>query len=377
LEKILKHIILPVVFALFLVLPIVNRYTGWPMDIENSENRALAEKPIFDLCDLEPFPVKFDSFFNDHFPLRNYSIAKLSEIKSIHFGISPLPDKVIIGKQGWLFMKVNDYETYMGRDTLSYIEIRRLAREILRRSNYLKALNCKYYYVLVPTKFSVYPEYLPGYFAMNKPHTLTDQIKEVFTKSGIAVIDLREELKKSKSELLNGEDLFLKSDNHWNGMGGYAASYAIINRLRQDFPVIQPPLPLDSFNIIREKSKGGNLATIINLRDKYTEKQVWLRCKSRAVSNGIKKGYTSPPDFSGEFELVKRCNADNKLKLLVIRDSFGDALVPVLSTAFHESVYVFDKWENGLNEDIVNTEKPDIFIQMPIESLADNIWKKL
>ena len=376
-EKAIKHIILPVIFALVLISPLINWYTGLMKDIECSENRALAIRPKFDINNPDPFPAQFDSFFNDHFPLRNYSIAKLSEVKSINFGISPLPDKVIIGKGGWLYMTMNDYKTYMGRDTLSYIDIHKLAREILRRANFLKTRNCKYYYVLVPTKFSVYPEYLPAYFSLNKPNTLTDQIKEVFTKVGINVIDLRYELIKAKSDLIKEGNLYMKSDNHWNGLGGYVAGCAIINRIRQDFPNIAEPLPLDSFNIIRKKSIGGNLATMLNLQLKFSETQVKLVCKSRKITIGIKKGYPIPSDFSDEFETVRQCKEGSKLKILVIRDSFGDAIVPVLSTSFQTSVYIFDKWEHGLNQEIVGTEKPDIFIQMPIESLAENIWKEI
>lgn len=376
-EKILKHIILPVLFGLILIFPLVNWNTGWLKDIGSSENRTLAKEPKFNLFDPNPYPTKFDSFFNDHFPLRNYFIAKLSEIKIMYLGISPLPEKVIIGKNGWMFMTMNDYETHIGRDTLSYVGIRQFTREIIRRSNFLKLRNCKYYYVIVPTKYSIYPEYLPGYFKLAKYYTLSDQIKDALSKAGIAVIDLRDELIKSKAGDLKGEDLFLKSDNHWNGMGGYAASCAIINRIRDDFSTVAPPLPLDSFDIYRRESMGGNLAHMINLQDKFIDKQVKLICKSRKVTYGIKKGYKIPPDFSAEFEIVKQCNAGSRLKAMIIRDSFGDEMIPVFSANFYQSIYIFDKWAYGLNEEIVNSEKPDIFIQMPIESLADNIWKNL
>ena len=59
-------------------------------------------------------------------------------------------------------------------------------------------------------------------------------------------------------------------------------------------------------------------------------------------------------------------------KILVIRDSFGDQLIPFLKEPFSESVFIFDGWDYGLNKEIIETVKPDIVIFLGLETHIEN-----
>ena len=62
-------------------------------------------------------------------------------------------------------------------------------------------------------------------------------------------------------------------------------------------------------------------------------------------------------------------------KLLLIRHSLGFSLIPFLSEHFSESVYIFDGWHHESNKEIVLNEKPDIYIQLVLESYIPSIYK--
>ena len=85
---------------------------------------------------------------------------------------------------------------------------------------------------------------------------------------------------------------------------------------------------------------------------------------------GKKRNYSSPEKFSlkAEYEVVNTTDNDSLPKLMIIRDSFARTVIPYLSEHFSESICIFDKWHHDLNEEIVLKEKPDIFIQLILES---------
>jgi hypothetical protein len=63
------------------------------------------------------------------------------------------------------------------------------------------------------------------------------------------------------------------------------------------------------------------------------------------------------------------------LRILIIRDSFGDHLVPFISEIFDESVFIFDGWRYELNDSIVEIVKPDIVIYLGLETHIKNFTK--
>ena len=67
--------------------------------------------------------------------------------------------------------------------------------------------------------------------------------------------------------------------------------------------------------------------------------------------------------------MVYRNASDTTLpRILFIRDSFGDLLIPFLKEPFSESVFIFDGWNYGLNKKIIETVKPDIVIFLGLET---------
>ncbi len=371
-KKLITYRFLPVVFVILLIIPGINSIFKIVSDSENLENRKLSELPEFIVARLDPFPNAYEDYYNDHFFMRNLMNSLWSEFSIKYLKKSPSP-KSIIGKNGWLYMTESELDSYLAKNLFTAQQLDSFVNEIKKRVNYLSSVGTKYYFVVAPTKYSIYPEYLPSLYQVKKRFTRTDQIINALSNiRDVNIIDLRKSLLKHKQEY----EVFRRTDNHWNSFGAYFAYCDIINKIRIDFPDVIPAYPLDSFNIESLDVKGGNIATIINgeyiFREKHQPKIEFIHPK---VFTGKSRGYPVIKGFAypWEYEIVDTSTLKTVPKALIIRDSFGGALRPFLSSNFSESVYIFDAWQYKLNKAIVDNEKPDIFIQLTLECHYHNI----
>lgn len=370
-KKIFQRLLV-IIFSVLLIFPASNQIFKYFHDIKNVENRALAEMPELQLSYLDPFPAAFEAYYADHFFLRNRINKAWSVFNREFLGKSPT-DQILIGGDGWLFSR-DEAGTYLGQDLFSDEELNRFRKEITRRSEYLDSMGCKYYFVVAPTKYSVYPEYLPMVYRIGNHLTSTDQVIEVASKiDNVEVIDLREVLLKHKEAGL----LYFKSDNHWNELGAYFAYAEMAEQIRKDFPKMPPVYPLDSFNIETKEIEGGNLARMMNAEKEYPQMVPEISFKHEKIHEAPKAGYKSKSGKFGYewlYEMVYVSNYPEAPSALVIRESFGNALMPVLPANFSKTVFIFDEWKYMLNKPIVNQEKPDVFIQLTLENFLHTIF---
>lgn len=374
-NKVVK-IIAVLIFSALLIIPATLWVSGAHVDIKSNENRALAIMPDFNPANLDPFPSGFDSWFTDHFPLRNRFTQLYSYIQIKWFGISPLPEKCMEGKEGWLYIMNEEYNTYAGSDMLSNATIEKYVLRVKARDKWLKSKGCRYYYVVAPVKYSVYPEFVPTFLQRNPSLRRTDQILNALNEAGIATIDLRKSLLEGKTK--GDLPVFRKLDNHWNGVGGYYATSSLVERIGVDFPQILPVLPLDSFDIKREYQPNGNIASMMTMRDQYNDSTYTFTCKTRKPVKDVSRHFPVTPGFPypWEFEREWVCKGRPEVKCLIITDSFGGKLRPVLPNYFSNTIHIFDSWCYGLNRNIVEKELPDVFIQMQLECKLENLLTK-
>ena len=63
------------------------------------------------------------------------------------------------------------------------------------------------------------------------------------------------------------------------------------------------------------------------------------------------------------------------LRVLFIRDSFGNQLVPFVKEPFAESLFIFDAWRYELNKPIIEKVKPDVVIFLGLETHLESFIK--
>jgi len=368
----IKNIILTVGFVLLLVIPAIQLYITIFPEVESTENRKLANIPKLRLNYMDPFPSRFEKYYNDNFSLRNHLVSWNFYLSSRYLNQSPLPEKVLFGKRNWLYLVLNEFDEYQHTNLMSSQEVDQIKNEMVYRKVYLDDRDVKLYFVIAPIKYSVYPEYLPSGLIPSNKTSRTEEIKDALINNGIKVLDLTDSLISLKGEEL----LYYKTDNHWNKLGGFYAARAIINEVRKDFPQV-PMLKLENYTVRDSVIDGKNLAQMVRMRDYFDDIMYTLTPDTILAKKAIKADYPIPEWFSypREYGMGYKTSNDTLPKMLFIRDSFGKAVMPYLSECFNKSVYLFDKWQYTANEHIIENEKPDIVVYMVLESFWDGFLK--
>lgn len=183
-----------------------------------SENRTLAQMPTLKDAKSGEYTNKFESYFSDQFPFRE----ELSELYS--------KAEIVLGKD-----KVKNY--YLLDDNwimptpskkMSEKELKDAANEINELSKIAVNSNKKVYYVSTPHKESMlthlYPKYTDG---LENAINNKNNFKRYLDLENINCIDVDEHFLKEFNESQR-EDLYFKTDHHWNGIGAYEGFKCII-----------------------------------------------------------------------------------------------------------------------------------------------------
>ncbi|MGQ0828176.1 MAG: alginate O-acetyltransferase AlgX-related protein [Bacteroidota bacterium] len=350
---------------MLILLPTLNNYLHLIKEEKGNENRTKFQKPDFDVTRLDAYVKECDNYYTDNFNLRENAIKLHNKFEYSFFGVSPVPDLVVVGKNGWFYDK-NNTENYKGANLFSDKEMVKLKEELVTRTKWAEDKNIKYYVAVVPSKMNVYPEYLPDKVIKVSTVTRYDQIISLNNEPTINIIDLRKILSEHKNENYN---LYQHTDGHWNDLGAYYGHQEIINRISKTFPDLKP-FPLSDYIINVEQRPGGSLVSMINLEKQYPEQFVKLTEKNKIYAvDGTKRNYEIPKTVPAwEHQIIKVNDNGKKLKCLVIRDSFTLLMIRYFQEYFKETVFIHDDWKYRMREDIIVKEKPDIVLTIIFET---------
>ena len=334
-------------FVIAISSPIVA--TKYKTDLSPSfdENRQLAQFPklLLQPNALARFPGDFGRYFNDHFAFRRMLIHWHALVKVKWLGVSTSA-KVIVGKDGWFFDANN-----LG-PPLTQEQLARWREALSARNAWLAARGIKYLFVVAPLKQTIYPEYVrePGQASHG---SRLDQLVNALRDSPVEIIDLRPALLEAKRR----NDVYFKTDGHWNQLGSFIAYQAIIQDLSKSFPTLKP-LPSSDLNRTAPLPVSGGLVKMLGLQHWITETDTLFVLRETSV---IIKGNPGDPN-----ELTESEQPGSGLRLVVFRDSFAGALVPFLSLHFSRAVYV---WQQPFDRGLIESERPNVVIQEVYEGL--------
>jgi hypothetical protein len=198
-------------------------------------------------------PAKFGAAFGqalaDRFGMRSALIVAQHWALVDIFGVSPVAN-VMIGRDGWLFWLGEDARSldrhYRGTRRVPDFEAEAYVAEVKRRHEYLRSRGVAYLPIIVPEKFTIYPEYLPSWVAPGRNPTLLARTMDRLAEDGsVPYVDLRPVLRETKG----GERLYYLTDSHWNLAGAGVAYVAIMHavqallpgRLATVAPPVRPP----------------------------------------------------------------------------------------------------------------------------------------
>ena len=356
---------IPLLNRNFCLIPVEPPFGEW-------ENRNPAPEVSPDIYNIEPFPQEYENYFNDNFPFRQILLKSYIYIKYKLFNQSPFPEKVIIGKDGWLYEGAIERDIYEGVKKITDDTLEMIIDELHCRAKKYKENNIRLFVAFAPSKYRIYPEYLPDYIVKRNDYA-QKLIDRLCNDSLITYIPLEPVLLENKKKI----NLYHKNDNHWNLLGGLYAANEILRVMSREISGIEPN-DLSLFRIETSSDIRGNLSDMTGMKEYFTNLNVEPRPMHPFKSHpGAKANYPVTPWFPYPdwFEVVRQIDTVGLPRLLVIRDSFTDAVVPFLSEKFQKVVYIFDSWQYKENQNIVDSEKPDAVLILIFEPHIKNMVK--
>lgn len=279
----------------------------------DDENRYLADYPA--LADgeegLNPdFDTDFEAWLCDHFALRKPVIAAnaLANYRLLHTSVN---DRVIAGAGDWLYF-ADTVPDYTGEGRLSDGELDALVGNLSALGEALSRRGARLYIAIVPNKSTVYPQYMPGRYAMRQDGGNIERLRSACKGLDAAWIDLVGPLK----EATQASDVYLHTDTHWNDLGAAIAAREILEALER---------PSVDFSVEGEATfSDGDLARLMGPTGRLSE----------GVPNVVPAQPLPQADFSRH---ALTCEGSGEGDLLVYRDSFGTAIGPWLAQAYGQT----------------------------------------
>jgi alginate O-acetyltransferase complex protein AlgJ len=370
------NLVIIAVFLSVIGLPFADMFLGIDQTA-SSENRNLARAPqaittllegdtrlLADL-DLADLQRQFKAYIADHFGCRNLMIRQHGLVKFHLLGVSSSP-LVILGQrdQGtaedpaglWLYYnKDKVVEQYRSTAPFSLLQLERWRLVLENRRNWLAGQGIRFLFVIAANKHTVYPEYLPNEINRVNEQTPTDQLIAYLHKhTDLEILDTRTPLWQSRKRNPHLR-LFLRTDTHWNEVGAFKAYEFIAQHLRASFPSIQP-LTWNDFVCEPQQHIGGDLAGILGIKDQFQEIHMNLNLRSTLKQ-------LAPRDHISKL-FRTGTGRRSQPRLLMLRDSFGKALVPLLAHHF-ESAFFIKGEIFGVRT--IKEQKPDIVIWEIVE----------
>lgn len=356
-----QHLLFLSLFLVILFLPMTNDVFGIFHFERRDENRRFNDSLQFNISKLDQFPKDAELYVNDNFAFRSPLIKQLKTFKYHFFGTTSRSKDLIIGKNKRFFIGGMEREIYEGdiqydEEKLDYFE-----KEWLKRKHYFDSLGIAYYLIPCPTALEIYPENLPAKIKKNVPLSTIEQLKRKL-KSRLPNL-----LLDPTSTILSGKksgNMYYMLDNHWTSKAGFLTAKMVLNKIRSDkFPQLDLTF-LNKAKWHKTERDYGYFVDVLGIDGLKESTEELDHFQSNAIEikdlalNFTKEG-VSEIDQQRYFRNPK---ATNKLKVLVIRDSFGNALYPIFKEAFYETLVIFDSWNYRLNKEIVQSYKPDIVI---------------
>ena len=262
----------------------------------------------------DDFGTEYEEYFSRAFAYRGYVVDLWSSMRA---SIGEGNDQVVVGRDDFLFY-AETTDSYTG-NPMSDDEIRLAADAIENLANTAASKGAKFLFAPAPDKNTIYPEKMPARYKKAETTDL-DRLFAELSARGLddIFIDLRPALTDAKSEWL----IYHRRDTHWNQDGALTALGAISDRLGFALP------DMSSVTRTEPRDLAGDLdallfpgKTLYDINPTYDLSEYYI----------FTSAYSTPMDM----QISTRGAGSGKA--LVFRDSFGNAMIPLISSSFAET----------------------------------------
>lgn len=378
-NNVIKYLYITAFVGTIIGLPVLSL-----LKIQTSEPAYFVEnekRPISKLDSLSAEKEKLDKFFggleqfvNDRLAFRE-KFLDLHSFISFRLGLLPNSEKVIFGKDGWLFYKLTNYTSLKPTDSVvSYKEWNQHLSDYFSSINqFLSKRGIIFKLMIPPTKEEIYPEYLP----YKKTMTATN-FERLIKHADLPVLNLKEVFLANKADDLL---LYYKTDNHWNKLGAYYAYEVLMESISDslnydpiflDYQYFKSVKTRKSFDLVQLVHGQGYFEDINQKLIRNPFGQYEIQVIAMADKNGK---WTNKPAGSAtdvfQAHIVK--NEFGSGTLLIIGDSFSTALSHYLNATFNTIVYVhYAKFNQKTIASLVYKYNPQVVVYEIVDPVLSN-----
>lgn len=351
-------------FALLILLPTFDQALGLSAQFNSTENRQLNQFPPVNFPHVRSFARQFDRYYKENFGWRNALFYVYSRWKLKVLGQSPLPEKVVVGKNGWFYLG-NSYnnvvDQHRGLQPLPVDSARYIARHLMLRQQELVKQGIRLYVFIAPDSHTIYPEHLPDELQPGPAPSRFDVLARAMSQTTVPFIDIRDTLRAAKRNHV----VYYQTDTHWNDYGTLIGCAALLNRIGRDQPAL-PPVRLADYRIEKQRGLGGDLTTMLTLQDELKDPVFYL---VRPVAQRTARQTATLPNAVSGFPST-RFAGPGIGRLLFIGDSFSNSMMYFLPGYFQDAYFVRG---SKLDAGLVRAEKPDVVVVEVVERNIGNL----
>lgn len=337
-----------ILFFMLILIPNIAGHMAAGEEV-NLENRDLAELPDVTKENWKEIPKLTEAYINDRAPFRaqllngyavfNWNVFKTADNRN-----------VVLGKDGWLFYKgdgsLNDA---IGVNIFPEELMAVLLEEFLEiREQYVEDPG-QFVLFIAPNKELVYGDLLPAAF---RPVADTPTVKTFITyireHSDLKVVYPLEELKEAAGQT----PVYYSTDTHWNEAGGFVGTQMLIESLGG----VSTELDKVDIQWDREICRG-DLANQIHIPDRFVRDR-----------EGHIQGYLDgdePETEEGTYVFKShREDAPDGRSVVMVRDSFGENMMPWLAQYFKDTKVVHYSYVGEMEK---SDMEGDVFVYEVVE----------
>jgi alginate O-acetyltransferase complex protein AlgJ len=365
------------VFGVLLLIPFIFSIIAKQNNNANKENRNKNQFPTFTIAHFSKFLPGIIAYVDDNFGGRETLIELNTTLKTNIFEAKVIGDKVISGKDNWLFYNAKFIKSYNVNSTpFTEAELKEFALNQLYLQAWLKLQHIDYYFFLPPSAMTIYPEMLPSWYKKCHKFTKREQIINYLKQHTNIPIIVPDHYLKSKK---NKHQLYYKSDSHWNYFGAYYAFEYLIQQLKTKYPGIPHTRPLES-NVLSPKDfNTGDLLKMAGITGEFCETDTIVSPTHPDFKYYDEKTAQFIPinhdktahDPSINYVLITQHNAlKNAPQLVMYRDSYAGALLMHMANHFKSAYFV---WDAVINPQLKPKKGTDIFIYEVVEHQLNSL----
>ena len=366
-------------FWLLISLPGLGALVGWgtwdDATFHSIERRSRTEFPPLSTAyaSVRQWTNSFTRWFDDRYAFRHELISGYGELHYVLFGRSGFPEKTVVGRNGFLFLgdeHMRTFSTHAGLPTWNKKDVFPALGNVKALHRWLQRRGIPLMVTVAPDKATIYGENLPAWVRTPNTNLPTVHLRSALPQEEPALVLYNPELLQEAKKTY-GTDLYHPGDTHWTDLGAFIYYEYIMDQCRavlgQSLHVLSRPSYRSQPN-----AAGTNVGDLMSLmRYAYpfnipvVNAEQWPPAMAKVTFPETVNILLTEKD--AQRRTLHNPQALNPQKVLLVGDSFSQALVEFMHRTFQSVLSYHIRSDNTVLQQAIALYKPDVVILEVVE----------